>query len=425
MDRDEAYKLLGLYVGATNEQIQSKFDSMNAELRAELAAGTSHAGNDVQAKLDQLRLAYHTAMSDDNSAASLISPATRVIEPPAPPAPAKGKRGSLVVLFMAVTMVLIASTSFGGIWYLDKQRDIKQAKREQAGAHAAQDAWEKYRAAQGLPQTTDGLRADEALALAERTLDEGYAEEAGEDFKTVQELYITTLKAENARLATAWDTEVVTIWKQRLKDRFPFNRDSETDVDMGDVNALFQPRNGAVWRISASYDALGDITIMDRQYATVPAKLRETVESAKVIRDALYGEDATTVDVPFSIKLTGKIPLLVIELDTGGATVSTRDENFTLARWTLKQSGARLAPKKVGDRPSKQPEIDFSESSWGLLHLLSYGDYKGEVDGSHLWHFEVTGEGTRGRTLEGDVRIQLLGKNNPFDFATYSGFSAE
>lgn len=408
MDHEEAHKLLGLYVGATNEQIRAKFESITAQL----------AADDPQR--EQLTLAYQIALSSDNgtTAAAIMANSTATSA-----APAKGKRGSLVVLFMAVTMVLIASTSFGGIWYFDKQQELKKAEREQQAANDAKQAWDAYRAARSLPQSVDGQRADEAMALASRTLNEGYTEQALEDFKTVQELYATTLKAENGRLLSAWEIEVSRAWELRLKDRFPFSPNSDKDASLEDVAAVFHPRTGALWRVAASFEALGSATVMDRQYATAPPALLQTVKLGEPIRDALFSDESGSVDVPFSIRLVGGTSIVGFQLETGGATIDSRGDNFVMARWTPKFSGAHLAAKKLGERPTRQPEADYSDSPWGLLRMLSHGTYSGETDGMHEWHFEVTGDGSRRRSLEGDVQIKLLGKQNPFDFETYTNFS--
>lgn len=426
MDREEAHKLLGLYVGATAEHIRKKFDVLSAELRSQLDAETAKSIRaELQARLESLVLARDVALADDNTTPSLISPATRVFEPEPQTAPAKGLRGPLVVLVLVVGIVLIASTSLLGIWYFDRQHEALQAEREHDQTTRIRDAWDKYRASQGLDQTPDGQRAEETLERAERTMREGYPAESFEEFKTAQDLYVAALKAENARLAMRWNNEVVEAWKQELKDRFPFNPEAETDADMADVESLFHPNRGVIWQIASAYDELQVVQALDRTYVVWPDGLPESLASAGNIRDALFRGGSDHVDVPFSVRLLDEEKLVVVALETCGVTITSLDENFAAARWTPETAGARLgARKRGGDRPSKQPELDLQNSEWGLLHVLTYGEYRGvRTDGIHRWEFKLEAEGRLPRALEGQIQMKLPSdSSHAFMLSIYSNF---
>ncbi|MCA8913485.1 MAG: hypothetical protein KDB82_17470 [Planctomycetes bacterium] len=425
MDREEAHRLLGLYVGATPDHIRAKFESMSAELRSRLETGSDSAG--VQAQLDQLALARDTALDADGATGtqpSMVNPATRVIEPPANEAP-KGSRGKYVVLFMAVTMVMIASTSLLGIWYFDSRHEARDAQLERDQTIAARDAWRQYLAARKLKQTPDGERAEDTLKLGDDSRDGGNNEQAIKDYHTAQELFKAALETENAKLGERWKKEVIGFWNENLKDRYPFKPDSETEASLEDVTKLFHPKRGALWQIADGYKALRAVSVDDRQYAAPPQGYKQTLEKGELIRDALFSE-GPNVDVQFSYRIVGEKTLLTVTLETGGASADNREDNFVAANWTPDTAGAQLHAKKFGERQPKQSGDDLRTSSWGMLKVLNHGTYTGENGGVYTWHFELDPDDKRIRKkFEGDIEVRLAHEPNPFDVNLYSEFKPD
>jgi hypothetical protein len=432
MDHEEAHRLLGLYVGATPEHIHSKFESMSAEVRAQLEAETD-AGKRaaLQSQLESLAQAREAALNEEaatDTQPSMINPATRVIEPPQAPAPAPaGSRGKYVVLFMAVTMVLIASTSLLGIWYFDSRHEAQDARLEREETVATRDAWRQYLAARNLKQTPDGQRAEDVLKLGDESRDSGDAEQAIKDYRTAQDLFKAALEAENDKLGEHWNTDVLKFWRDRLKGRYPFDPAADSEASLKDVAKLFHPKRGALWKVADGYQALRGVSVDDRQYATTPKNYQRIVAQGEKIRNALFGE-GPGVDVRFAYRLVGEKTFVVVTLETGGASATNHDKNFVAAHWTPDSAGAHLYAKKLGDRTTKQTGEDLRASSWGMLVVLNHGAYKGEKDGVYSWHFELLPDDRHSRfrkKLEGDIEVQLTHEPNPFDPGLYSEFKPD
>jgi hypothetical protein len=411
MDRDTAFKLLGLYVGASPEHIQLKYQSASEVLQSQIDSEPARRP-EFEAQLRQLGHAREVALGrGEDSGLPQHTPAWR--------------RGPVVLLMLALALVVCV----GGFFVAARWLDHKQAAREAADKRelvlTSLAAWDDYRAKTGLAQTPDGERAEAALQDAQQLEDQGDYARAGEGYGTALDLFQSAFAAENARLNAHWQQEVREPW-QRLKACFPFDEASEVEADPALVAALFNPVSGAVWSRQREFDALAATDLAGLSAAALPQGYAQALEHAGRIRDALFGPDSEQVNVMFSIKLVEETKSLAeLVLETGGASISHRAPNFTSASWTPKTAGARLRLKKLGERTPSTTPIDFGESSWGMLQLLRHCDYSGLQEGDHVWGVEFDGlADRRGKTraMTGSIRIRLDRAANPFDFATYQGF---
>ncbi|MCA8916411.1 MAG: hypothetical protein KDB90_13455 [Planctomycetes bacterium] len=423
MDREQAHKLLGLYLGASAEQIETKYKALIAELQGQLEQ--SAAGNtrtQLQGQIEALGIARNVALglAQDATLPQMSGMHAAGVHTPA------WRRGPVVLLFLLMALTVAVIGFYLAAHSLDQKQAARITNGQRERAEAAQQAWQGYRKETGLAETPDGERAEALMAGAQKLDADGDATHAGEDYVTALELFQSAFAAENGRLAAKWKKDVVEPWQQKLKGRFPFNETGEDEADPAEVARLFNPVSGTVWSVQREYDALRTTEFEGLNLATLPAGYERSLVQARQIRIALFGADDEQINVVYSIRIEAK-SLLELGVETGGVRVSNREKNFVTAIWTPETAGARIGGRRAGDRDPEAGPIDYWESNWGALQLLNYCSFEGEQDGAYVWSFEIEGtdERRKPRTLTGTIHIKVDREFSPFDFRTYSGFSAE
>ncbi|MCB9896336.1 MAG: hypothetical protein H6839_18040 [Planctomycetes bacterium] len=424
MDREQAHRLLGLYLGAPPEHVEAKYKALLEELQQQLGTATdAGARSELQGQIDALGVARNAALGlpEDASMPQLSGMQTAgLAHTPA------WRRGPVVLLFLLMALTLAVIGFYLAAHSLDQKQAARITNGQRDRAVAAQQAWQGYRKKIGLAETPDGERAEALMAGAQKLDSDGDAQHAGEDYATALELFQAAFAAENGRLAQKWKSDVVEPWQKKLKGRFPFSQTGEEEADPDDVARLFNPVSGTVWSTQREYDALRSTELEGLNLATLPKGFEKTLEQARRIRVALFGADNERISVVFSIRVEAK-SLLELGVETGGVRVSNREKNFVTANWTPETAGARIGGRKAGDRDPEAGPVDYWESSWGALQLLNYCSFEGEQDGAHVWSFEIDGtdERRKPRTLSGTIHIKVDREFSPFDFGTYSGFAPE
>jgi type VI protein secretion system component VasK len=394
MDREEAHKILGLYLGASNTQIEAKF--------AELSAAEP-------ARADQLTIARDTALGRP----------TQVIAKPTPVL----RRGPVVLLMIVLALAICTGLFFAAAKYLDNEQAKRRTGEQRDKVAAAHDAWAKYRAATGAGQNSDGTGADELYAGAVGLLAQGDHENAAKDLETALQLYNSAFKAEDARIAQAWQRDVLDFRRDKLAGKFPFDRETEVEAEADDVARLLNPASGALWAITREHDALAAVELEGRHFAQ-PLDGREAlVKAGAPLRDALFGAHSPTIDVRFQISIGAPKAIAELRLEVGGAVCSTRKEGMQAAHWIQADCGLKLTRAAWGN-DSKDVTHDRSTSDWGLLRVLAFGEFIGERDGALVWEYDpdnITGRKTRGK--DATIHIKPEAGRNPFDLALYEALA--
>ncbi|MBZ0136208.1 MAG: hypothetical protein K8I27_07540 [Planctomycetes bacterium] len=390
MDIAEAHRVLGLYVGAPREQIEARHKELTARL-----------STDEQSELRRLDTARGVALGE------------------APPEPKRGPRGWKVLLFMVVTMLLIAGSSFIGIAIIDGKRATAETERLHAEAQAIRASWDSYRKSTGISDTEYGRKGAELFTQAEAAHADGDDDTAARTYQASGAAWLEAFEAEDQRITRAWDTQVLGFWSDRLKERFPFDPVAEQDAAPQDVARLFNPASGAIWAVARDHAALADVEVQSRRLATPLKDFEQVMTQGAPIRDALFGEHSPTVDVRFELRLKAPPMLSVYRLQAGGAeATSSRGDAFVSAHWRQEEGGATLV--RGGERAETEVLVDLSASDWGLLRMISKGEYTGEGDGVHSWEFAPERFGSR-RGKGAAIQIRP-GARNPFDLTLYAAF---
>lgn len=392
MNVEEAHKVLGLYVGASHEQIELKF----AELSQRLST-------DEKSELKRLETARRVALGEDAPAPSL--PVWR--------------RGPVVVLMIFVALGIGTAGFFIAAKALDKTQAGRFANEKGDHARAARAMWDSYRKGTGV-SSEQGKRAGELFAAAEAAYAEEEFAEAKQGYEDAVTAWLAAFAEEDARITKAWETQVLEYWDSKLKGRFPFDAEAEEEAEADDVARLFNPSSGAIWAVAQEWEALNEVEVQDRRVATPLKNFEQVKTQGAPIRDALFGRNSPTIDVRFEMRLKGPPVLNVYRLRTGGAEALSRGDEFVSAHWKQADGGAVLL--KGSERGEKREvTVDLSTSDWGLLRMVSKGDYLGERDGVHAWEFEAEQFGSR-RGKGAAIHIKA-GGHEAFDVEMYKEFA--
>jgi hypothetical protein len=404
MDRHEAHKLLGLYLGASNSQIDAKLAELEAEARTRLT------GDELEVRVQELRAARDTALG---------KPTIVMVAAAKPPVL---RRGPVVLLMIVLALAVTTGLFFIAAAFLDNKQAERRTGEQRAKAVAAHDTWEGYRTSIGIGQTPDGERAEAVFNGAQQLFDQGDFGHASEDYAIALQLYNSAFAAEEARIALAWEHNVLSFRREKLAGRFPFDPQAETEAEADDVARLLNPGSGAVWAISREHDALGAIELEGRRFGTPLKGHDEVVKHGARLRDALFGAHSSTIDVTFGVRISSPKALYELLLEVGGVMASTRKEGVQRARWTQSAGGVKLT-RNVAGGDAKDSTLDRSTSDWGLLRVLSFGEYVGERDLELVWEFDpdnIGGKRVRGK--DSTIHIKPEAGRNPFDLGMYQAF---
>jgi type VI protein secretion system component VasK len=390
MDREEAHRILGLYLGASNAQIEEKYSELSAA---------------DPARTSEFTLARDTALGRPTQVIAAKPPMLR--------------RGPVVLLMIVAALAVCVGLFFAAANYLDNQQAKRRTTEQREKAMAARDAWARYRAGTGIGQSNDSQGADELYEGAVKLLDDGDYENATKDLETALQLYNSAFRAEDARIQQDWKRDVLDFIGAKLAGKFPFDPEAEAEAEADDLARLLNPGSGAVWTISREHDALAAIELEGRHF-TQPLERRDAIaKAAAPLRDALFGASSPTIDVRFQIRIHSPRAVAELKLEVGGITCSTRKEGFQTAHWTQDNGGVRLMRMAWGSEV-KDATIDRADSDWGLLRVLTFGEPISEQEGALVWEFSadsISGRKTRGK----DATIHIKPEDgNPFDLALYA-----
>jgi hypothetical protein len=405
MDRHAAHKLLGLYLGASNSQIDAKLEELLADARTRLT------GDELESRIHELRTARDTALGK------------LTVVMTAPARPPLLRRGPIVLLMLVLALAITTGLFFIAAKYLDNKQAERRTGEQRGRAVTAHDTWEGYRASVGIGQTQDARLAEAQFDGAQQLFEQGDYANAATDYERALQLYGTAFRAEDARITQAWERDVLAFRREKLVGRFPFDPQAETEARADDVARLLNPASGAVWSITREHDALGAIELEGRRFATSLKERDEVVNHGARIRDALFGTHSPTIDVSFGIRISSPKALYELVLEVGGVTASTRKDGVQRARWTQSAGGVKLT-RNVAGGDTKDSTLDRSTSDWGMLRVLSFGEYVGERDGNLVWEFDpdnISGKRVRGK--DATIHIQPDAGRSPFDLGVYQAFT--
>lgn len=433
--RDEAFQLLGLYLGASEDHIRAKHASRREAVELRLAAAPSSEHAALRAELARLdeAAAIASGRAPEGSAPTSSSglPVTRLQTAvggpaqsgtqPIPAAPGRRSRGWIVLVALLVGLAGYYVATKAGMWFFDSQHKEEAAPAAIAEAETASVAWLTYLSRSGRSETDEGRKAAEALHKGAGARAAGDMALAVRQYNEAWQGFFNAFRAEAALAEKAWQDDVARPWREKLKPSFPFTPGSDQDAPVAVLSRLVNPRDGTVWRDARWFDAMAVVELKGTRFFTPPAGRADFMLACEGLRDALFAADRDRLWVPFAARilhgrLWGKITFEV------GDKVGTseRDGEFEAFSWRNESGGCVL--KAFGPAARKESAtVDRGASPWGLLRVLRECRYEGVVDNVHSWGLTpLEGALAGGKREAPTLQVMVDRKPSPFDPAIYA-----
>jgi len=416
VNRDEAFQLLGLYLGASGEMIAQKHRDKRAALEARLPApdGSSRAALQTEiARLD-LALEIATGKSPEHSAPTQLDGVALARAP--------RKRGKLVLLALLIGLVMFAVTGRVAMYLFDPAKSEPTAPLSTEEAERASVAWLTYISRSGRPDTASGREAATQLGQAAGAREAGNPELAQRKYNEAWQAFFNAFKEEGAAAGADWQKEVATPWHDKLQGRFPFDPKAGPAADVAAVAQLFNPVDGTAWKYQRRFDALAEVELKGTRFFALPAGYAEFLRTAQGLRDALFAGQGRQIQVPFAARihpgrLWGKITL---EIGNKECTSNRRGE-WTPMVWNGDDGGCILKAGPLDDRKDPTRSVDATGNPWGLLKILGTCKPLESTGPEQNWAIEDfdLGKGPGAKADPPSIQILQDRKPSPFDFATY------
>ena len=223
-----------------------------------------------------------------------------------------------------------------------------------------------------------------------------------------------------------WEVMVYPTYRDKIKDRYPFNLASTRDASFEDATAFFKPKDGLLWGFYDSYlkayhvkqnhDFIPESHLEAsprpaKPYTPFNANLYNCLKRADEITDSLFaGGDKPKVEFQVNVKTVSPIVSeIIFELD-GQKRLYRNEKEFWLPfSWPGPKPGAGASIRLRG--AGGLDEQINREGPWGIFRLMEAGTATAEKDSDDV--FNVTWEMTA-PPVSVTLEIRPTRANHPF-----------
>jgi type VI secretion system protein ImpL len=285
------------------------------------------------------------------------------------------------------------------------------------------------------PANPDTKKATEKFEEAVRTTeglilkmdDTGQALMTDMLMNPLRQAYKAVMKHAGGAASGLWEVVVYPTYKDKIKDRYPFNLASTRDASFQDAVLFFKPKDGVLWGFYDQYlkpfhtkqnhDFIPEAHLEARPRPAKPfspfnPNMYNCLKRADEITDALWGEGTgEKPQVSFQINVKTVSPIVsdvIFELDGQKRVYRNEKEFWHPFTWPgPKPLGARIQVRGAG---GLDEEI-LREGPWGLFRLLEAGTVTAEKDNDQV--FTVTWE-MSAPPVSVTLEFKPLRANHPF-----------
>jgi type VI secretion system protein ImpL len=253
------------------------------------------------------------------------------------------------------------------------------------------------------PRNPDTKKATEKFEDAVKTTQSQLLkmDETGQELMTpllmnpLKQAYKAVIKHAGGAASGLWEVVVWPSYRDKIKDRYPFNLASTRDASFQDAVAFFKPKGGILWGFYDQYlksfhtkqnhDFIPEAHLSDQPKNAKPFTpfrplLYPCLKRADEITEALWGEGEEKPKVEFSINVKNVSPIVsevIFELDGQKRLYRNEKEFWNPMTWPgPKPTGARLQLRGAG---GLDEEI-VREGPWGIFRLFEAGTTTAEKD---------------------------------------------
>ncbi|WP_437669429.1 type VI secretion system membrane subunit TssM [Sorangium sp. So ce131] len=260
------------------------------------------------------------------------------------------------------------------------------------------------------PPDTDTSKATEAFQNAVKEA-EGLLlsmDETGQRLMTpllmnpLRQAYKAVVRRAGGAASGIWEVEVWPHYRDKIKDRYPFNLASSRDASIEDAMAFFKPKEGVLWGFYESYlkgfhyqvghEYYPKAHLAGQPQAAKPftpfnPNLYNCLRRADEITDALFGGGAEP-KVVFHINMKTVSPIVSeVTFEVDGQKRLYRNEKEFWHTFNWPGEGAKGARIQVRGAGGLDEEL-VREGPWGIFRLFEAGTTTAQKDNDEM--FTVT-----------------------------------
>jgi type VI secretion system protein ImpL len=223
----------------------------------------------------------------------------------------------------------------------------------------------------------------------------------------LKQAYKAVVRHAGGAASGLWEVVVYPSYRDKIKDRYPFNLSASRDATVSDAGNIFKPKDGILWGFYDTYlkpfhtkqghDFIPDPHLEMKPRPAKPstpfnANMYNCLKRADEITDSLFSDGGEKPRVEFQINLKTVSPIVsdvVFEID--GAKKQYRNEKEFWQTFTWpgeKPTGAKIRVRGAG---GLDEEI-VREGPWGIFRLFEVGKTTAVKDNDQA--FQVTWEMT-------------------------------
>jgi type VI secretion system protein ImpL len=220
----------------------------------------------------------------------------------------------------------------------------------------------------------------------------------------LKQAYKAVVRSAGGAASGLWEVVVWPPYREKIKDRYPFNLLATRDASYEDAVAFFQPKSGILWGfydqyLSPFHEKVGHEFIPKGYLESRPKPARaftpfnpnmyNCLKRADEITDALFGGGGgDKPKVVFNINLKTVSPIVsevIFELDGQRRVYRNEKEFWYQFEWPgEKPSGAKLQVRGAGGLDEELSR----EGPWGIFRLIEAGTTTAQKDSDEV--FTVT-----------------------------------
>lgn len=242
----------------------------------------------------------------------------------------------------------------------------------------------------------------------------------------LKQAYKAVIRRAGGAASGLWEVVVWPTYRDKIKDRYPFNLAATRDASYEDAVAFFKPKDGLLWgfydtHLKGFMGKEGHEFIPSSHLEARPRPARPSspfnpllytcLHRADEITDALWAEGGEKPKVSFSINLKTVSPIVsevVFEIDGQKKLYRNEKEFWQSFAWPGdKNRGARIQVRGAG---GLDEEI-IRQGSWGIFRLFETGTVTADKDDDHT--FDVTWQ-MSAPPVTVVMQVKPLRANHPF-----------
>jgi type VI secretion system protein ImpL len=218
----------------------------------------------------------------------------------------------------------------------------------------------------------------------------------------LRQSYQAMIKSAGGAASGLWEVEVWPVYRDTIKNRYPFNATSKRDASFEDVAAFYKPKDGILWGFYEAYlgpfhKKVGHKFMPATHLTGVPAPARRNtpfnpllyncLERSDEITDALFAQGQP--GIKFRINLTTVSPIvseIIFELDGKQRIYKNEKEFWHEFVWPGEAALTGASIRIVG--AGGLDEEIRRDGPWGLWRLLDAGRHTAVKDDDKVFRVE-------------------------------------